>query len=179
MLPMLFGGGEDADVTKALKNLQGSTDDLGDKSKVYGTQGASVLNPALEYLRKVVSGDRQELLAATMPERRRVIDQYDAAKKATAEFAPRGGGTAGAMADLNARQAGDLAATTALARREGVESSVRTGSALEGLSVNANEAEAQNLNQLLNTYMAKAEREGQSAADFGMGLASILGMVLL
>jgi len=179
-LPMMFGGGgNDTDISRAIGDLQNSSTRLQGTAKETGAQGSTLLNPAIDYLKAIVGGDRQAIMAATMPERRRVIDQYDAAKKSIAEFAPRGGGTAGAVATLNANQAGDLAQVGAQARTQGVNTAGQLGASLKSLGVGAEGLASQNLNTILQTYIQKGQQQGQSAASLGEGLASLVATIFL
>src|SRR5262245_54209632 len=75
--------------------LKSQAGDLSKTGDVLGQEGASALNPALNYFKGQLSSNPQELLAATAPERGRVIDQYDTARQAIGEFGPRGGGQIG------------------------------------------------------------------------------------
>lgn len=179
-LPMLFGGGQDdAKVKSAVGDLEKSTKRLTAEGQSLSGQGADVLGPALKYLKDVSGGDRQAVLAATMPERRRVMDQYDAAKKSISEFSPRGGGQASAYATLNASQASDLAEVGATARREGIDRAAGIGLNLKGLGLNAEQGAAANLNAIIQTYLTQAQQKGASAASLGEGLASLIATVLL
>jgi hypothetical protein len=81
--------------------------------QIAGT-GADALASVIGYLHPLITGDQAAIAAATAPERKRVIDQYDTAKKA-AEFAPRGA-QAGAMLNIGAQQAQQLATLPAQAR---------------------------------------------------------------
>jgi hypothetical protein len=175
---MLFGGGQnDADVSKAIGGLDQSSKRLTATATQTAGQSNELLNPAIDYLKAVLGGDRQAMLQATMPERRRVIDQYDAAKKAIAEFAPRGGGTAGALANLNASQAGDLAQVGSQARGNAVNQAGILGANLKGASIGAEGAASADISKILDTYLQQGQQQGQSAADIGMGLAGLIGSI--
>lgn len=170
----MFGGGND-ETDAANRQLGDLTKTLTDQSKESAQMGQDVLSPAADYLKAVTGGDRQALLQATMPERRRVIDQYASAKKAIAEFAPRSGSQAGSMIDLDARKAGDLAAVTAGARSQGVTLSTQLGTALRGQSMTAAGQASSNLGTSIQTLLAQAQQRGATTAALGESLGSILG----
>lgn len=179
-LPMMFGGGgANKGVSAALADLKQNTTSLTNTGKALGESGSDVMGPALQYLKAVTGGDPAAIAEAIKPERRRIIDQYDTAKKNVAEFGPRGGGTAGALAQVNATEAGDLATAGAQARQGAMSQATSTGTALQGLGVGATQAAGQNLQTSLQAYMKQAEDSGKSAADIGMGIAKIVGMFLL
>jgi hypothetical protein len=71
----------DKSIDPLLKNLQDQAGTTQAKSKELSGMGNESLAPVLDYFKKLVGGDQQELMAATRPERARVIDQYDTARK--------------------------------------------------------------------------------------------------
>src|SRR5206468_3166454 len=100
-----------------------STDQLAQLAKAFGTQGQQLagqgqaaLAPVIAYLQALVGGDPQALNQATQPERARVLDQYDTARKAL-QFLPRGGGQAGAVMQAGSRAAGDIGSIIGGARQ--------------------------------------------------------------
>lgn len=137
-----------------------------------GKQGNALLDPASDYLKAILSGDRQETLQATMPERRRVIDQYSAAKKAIAEFSPRSGGQAGAGLKLQAQEASDLAGIVPQARQSAVQQAVSAGTALQGLGLSAESLASGDLSAVLQALTAK-DANGVDWAAIGSAAAQI------
>ena len=176
LLPMLFGGG-DSSLDEPLKALRGQADTASDLAKTLGKQGQDLLGPATDYLKALISGDRQALLGATMPERRRVIDQYSTAKKTIGEFAPRGGGQAAAMTKLEAGKASDLAEIGAGARSKAVTTSLGAGLQEQGLGLGALGISGQDLGSLIYALSAKEQRGQGTAAALGQALGTIAGMI--
>lgn len=168
------GGGSDLD--RALGDLTSSKDRNTDLAKMFNEEGQHLLQPLTEYLKAVTGGDRQALLQATMPERRRVIDQYATAKKAIAEFTPRGGGQAAAGAQLQADQAGDLANIGASARKEGFQQSGQVGMGLQGMGLQADAIASGDLNSLIQTLTAQEEAKANRWAQVGQAAGMIAAM---
>lgn len=160
-------------------DLKGDAASARDLSKSIGIQGLDLLGPASDYLKAILSGDRTAVMQATAPERRRVIDQYSAAKKAIAEFTPRGGGQAGSMNALQAQEAGDLSTIGSGARTKAIDTATGTGTQLEGLGLSAKALASGDLGQILQALTAKEGQNAQSAAAFGQGVGQLLPLLLM
>lgn len=141
-------------------------------------QSKDILGPVNDYLKAILGNDPAAMMEATKPERRRVIDQYAAAKKAIAEFTPRGGGQATAMNNLAGNQAADLAGITSGAKQNalGLATSLggqynATGAAQQGLAQNA-------LGQALSGSSAQDAQRASNWQSLAQGAGTILGMIL-
>lgn len=178
LLPMLFGGSGDKEINAAIGNLKQHAQTATDLSKQFGAQGAEMFQPVADYLKKVTSGDRQSVLAATMPERRRVIDQYATAKKAIAEFTPRSGGQAAAGAALQGKEASDLATTTAEARQAAFGQEANLATAASQLGISEQALASGDLNSILNALTTQQAAHAQSAAGLGSALGTLAGFLL-
>ncbi len=179
LLPMLFGSNKgDEQINAAIGNLKQNATNATDLGKQFGNQSSELFAPVADYLKKVTSGDRQEVLQATMPERRRVIDQYATAKKAIAEFSPRGGGQAASGAELQSHEASDLATTTANARQQafGQEGNLATAAAQLGISEQS--LASGDLNSILTALNTQNQAHAQSAGALGSALGTLAGFLL-
>lgn len=177
----LFGnhsGGQD-DLSKAISSLSSGAADAHAKAGALDAAGTDTMAPALDWIKKLASGDRQSIQAATMPERRRVIDQYDTAKQSIAEFSPRGGGVAGALSGLNANEASDLATTTAQARQVGLKSAEDVGMQLKQLGITADQLSSQQMAQLIQAYQLQAQNSQSRASGFGAALGKIIAAIAI
>lgn len=179
-LPALFGGGADDKQLKGLmKDVEGSAATNKSNALAFGKEGSALTTPISKYLQDVIGGDRQTLLQATMPERRRVIDQYDTAKKSLTEFAPRGGGMAGALSEVNAAQASDLAEIGGKARTEGMDAAARLGVQLRQMGLSSQQLASMDLNTLIQTVMKRSEQSQETMMGLGESLGSIIGLSML
>lgn len=179
MLPMLFGGNNsDKAINDVIGNLKEHAANATDLSKTFGAESTDLFAPVADYLKKVTSGDRQSVLQATMPERRRVIDQYATAKKAIAEFTPRGGGQAAAGAGLQAKEASDLATTTAEARQAGIGQAGNLAAAAAQLGISEQSLASGDLNSILSALNTQQQQHAQSAAGLGQALGTLAGFLL-
>lgn len=141
-------------------------------------QSQDILGPVNDYLKAILGGDQNALMEATKPERRRVIDQYAAAKKAIAEFTPRGGGQATAMLNLQGKQAGDLAGVTSGAKQNALGLATSLGS-----QYNATAAQQQGMaqNALGQALSGQTQQDATKAGNWqslAQGAGMILGMIL-
>ncbi len=175
LLLSLFGPGNS---NQALaENLTGSLAKTGASLGAQGLQtsstGNAALAPVLQYLRAVVGGDPTALNEATQPEQKRVIDQYDTAKKALA-FLPRGGGQASAVLNLEGKKASDLSNVVASARAAGVKD---LGSLGEMLLNTGNQQQAQGANETA-TAAQLAGKLGEDTTKSQAGLGSSIGSAI-
>ena len=177
MLPMLFAGDGDS-TDDPLKALRSSADRAAGMSKEFSAQGADLMGPATDYLKKLISGDRSDLMQATMPERRRVIDQYSSAKRAIAEFTPRGGGQASAMMGLQAQQAGDLAGLGAGARKDATSAALGAGTQLKGMGLSAESLASNDLSALIQAITQKNQGNQSNWAAVGSAVGTMLPLLL-
>lgn len=171
----LFAPKDTANVPGAIGNATAAATQLGASGAATTAEGNAALAPVLNYLAAVTSGDPSALLAATMSERRRVIDQYDTARQA-AQFSPRGGGTSSAVVNANTREAGDLASIGANARAEGIKTAAQLGTTLTGQGQNAQSASVSHLTQLLGPLMANKQNDQQSIFSTFSSIASLIGL---
>lgn len=162
--------------------LQTSADKSGQLAESLSSQGQESIAPAQQYFKGLLSSNPSELMAATAPERGRVIDQYDAARQATAEFGPRGGGTNSAVAASRTQQASQLGDILATGKREAATASSSLGTTLAGLGMTAKQLQSADLNTILNSILTREgfdiEKRGQNAQAIGAigeGIGSILG----
>lgn len=189
----LFSGGgskktptdDDPEVNDLIANLRASSD----KSRATGDaltgMSADALGPVLSYFKRLTSGDPSAALSATRPERTRVIDQYDTARKMISEFSPRGGGSNAALAESRFDEASDLSNITALARRDAVGQQAQLGTTLAGLGMTADQLASADLNTVLNAILAekgfdvqKSGQKSQMAAGLAEGLGTLVGLYL-
>lgn len=177
VLPALFGSGG-ADYSGILKDLGNVNTQQEASATTADRNSQDLFAQVLPYLKAVTSGDRQAILNATMPERRRVIDQYSTAKKALAEFSPRSGGQAAAMADQATKEAGDLSLIGANARTQGMQDATNLGVNFAGQAQQGRAAVASNLNAMAQITSLQAQQRAQAAGGWGNALGMLAGMVI-
>ena len=143
------------------------------------------LGPVLNYYTALMGSNPSALLDATRQERGRVIDQYDTARKAIANFGPRGGGTTSTLAQSRFDQAESLADITSNARRSAVASASQLGVQLAGLGLTAEGLASSDLNTIINAALNReylqTNKRGQNlqaATGIGETVGSIIGAIL-
>ncbi len=179
-LPGMLAGSKTDPATKSSmdllgglsKSLQSSGTDLTNK-------GTAALAPVLSYLTKLAGGDTAAAMDATRPQRARVIDQYDAARKSIAEFSPRGGGTASTLANSQFKEAGDLANLTSQARTDAVNKLGDIGQQLTSLGVNTTGMSAEMQARIAAILSDQAKQKREQQGQFGKTIGSLLGAILL
>lgn len=187
----LFGGGgskKPADteaLDPILKNLQDSSAASRRTADQFSGMGAEALAPVISYFKSIMGSDPGAVLAATAPERGRVIDQYDTARKAIANFAPRGGESAGAVANSYVTEGQDLSAITSSARRAAADTTAQIGLQLQGLGLTADQLASADLNTVIQAILSqqgldltKSGQHAQLAAGLSEGLGTLLGLYL-
>ena len=195
LLGGLFGGGGDDDqakqdaegqLTDIFPMLRESSTNLRQRAGGLADQADSAIAPVLRELRSMLSANPADVMDATRAERGRVIDQYDTARRAVAQFAPRGGGTTSVMAQSQFDQAESLADITSGAQRDATKSLASLGTSLAGLGLSAEQLASQDLNSIINALLAQqgidATKRGQTMemwGGIGQAAGSILGDVLL
>src|SRR5262245_53292081 len=107
----------DSEFGSVLSNLTESSKGLQQKGQQLGAMGTESVGPVINYLRQLTGSNPSAVMDATRPERARVLDQYDTARKTISEFGPRGGGTTSTLAESQFRQGEDLANVTSGARQ--------------------------------------------------------------
>lgn len=129
--------------------------------------GQAVTTPAVNYLTDVLSSNPAAILDATRQERGRVIDQYDTARRAIANFGPRGGGTTSTLAESRFDQAESLADITSSARRDAVSAAGDLGTRLTALGLTADQLASADINTVISAILA---REGIGVQGQYLGL---------
>ena len=162
--------------------LQTSADKSGAMADTFEGQAQESIAPAQQYFKGLLSSNPSELMAATAPERGRVIDQYDAARQATANFGPRGGGSTSAQAASRTQQAQQLGDILSTGKREAATASSQLGTTLAGLGLSAKQLQSADLNTILQSILTREgfdiEKRGQTMqaiGGIGEGIGSILG----
>lgn len=165
------------DVKGPIKEAQTSARSLGSTSDTLTSQGSQALGPVLHYLSALQSGDPTAILQATMPERRRVIDQYDTAKQST-QFAPRGGGTSASLVGLETAKAKDLAEIGGKARTDAFKAAQDLGTELTKTGVQGKASSTNTLANLIEPIMRASAQDQQSVFGTFSNLASLAMLFL-
>lgn len=179
LLGALFAPKRSSELSTNIKNIEGQSSDLRKTGTDLTAKGSAALDPVLKYFSALASGDPAAALAATAPQRGRVIDQYDAARRSAGQFTPRGGGQASTEQESRSAEAGQLADVTSGARSEGAKELAALGSDVTrtGLS-----AEEQSINAMVSTLQPLIQQQQQQGSDIGgifKGLGELAGAFFL
>jgi len=169
------GGGSIAGDVSGIKGQAGKQLTEG---QTLASKGQSDIAPVLQYFKQLMSGDSGQILAATQPERSRVIDQYDAARKSAGAFTPRGGGQASTQQESRAREASDLANITAGARKDAAQGLAAIGTHEQDTGLAMQQQAQQQLAQLLGPTLQQNQNDTASTVQTYMGIAAMIAAVL-
>lgn len=145
--------------------------------------GATDLTPVINYFKQVTSQNPQAIMQATAPERARVIDQYDTARRALTSFGPASGGAVSANAQSQFDQAESLANVTSQARTNAMSGAAALGTSLTGLGLSADQLASTDLNTIINSILARegldTQKRGQNmqlAGSIGETIGTLVGI---
>lgn len=122
--------------SRSLTNLLGTTAaDIGSSGKSTYASGTALFDGPTRYNEDILNGDRNAALAQEAPDVRSILSQYDGARQALSEFAPRGGGRASGGSNLAFKQAGDINALLQRARPQASANLTNIGQILSSLGL--------------------------------------------
>lgn len=158
-------------------------EELGDIAKQQGAdywlpQAKESLEPAANFWRGLLSGDRNAIMRAIAPEASTVLSQYDTARKTMAELAPRGGGRAESMAEMEWQKAGDLNRLIQRARPEAARELTAIGAQQAGVGENLLSMAGGSFGQQLNYLLAKGDQSARQYGQLGYSLGRLLNVIL-
>jgi hypothetical protein len=169
----LLAGNADTANTMS-KDLAKSSTGLVESGKGKADTGANYFTGLL--------GNRSQALSAIDPEVSTIMDQFDAAHRAAAEFSPRGGGRATLNAQKPYQMSGAIGKLLSASRTNAASVLANLGINEEGLglqqsgqsisALNAGTAAASDLGKL---GLAKDERNDKNIAGLGESVGGILG----
>jgi len=187
----LFSGGNDEEKKKKKAEEDAAGDIAALRESSAGTRkqagqlsamGAESLAPVQNYFQKLLGEDPSALMEATKGERGRVIDQYDAARRAASQFGPRGGGTNAAISESYFQQANQLSDITSMAKRDAASQLGQLGATMTGLGLSADQLASADLNTVIQAVLGREnlalEKRGQTMellGNIGSAAGSIAG----
>ena len=186
----LFGGGDDKDKEKEKDDLDisgdltqlrsNATDDRA-RGDALNQQGDLAMAPVLQHLQALVRGDEATTLAATKGQRGRVMDQYDAARRAAAQFGPRGGGQQQAIANSYFDQANQLSDITADAQTGAAQQLGQFATQLNAMGLASDQLANADLGTIIQAVLGQqnieAQKRGQNMDLWG-GIGSAAGNII-
>lgn len=179
LLGAFFGQKSTDNVTPAITEVQGNARKLGAEGSELAQTGKDSLGPVLKYFQALASGDPSQALAATMPQRGRIIDQYDAARRSAGQFGPRGGGQASSQLEARTREASDLSNVTASARSEGMDKLATLGTSLTQTGLSAQESSNYQMASVLQPLLEQQKQHQENTGGFWKSIGEIAGAALM
>jgi hypothetical protein len=130
------------------------------------------------YLKPILGGDRDAMLAAVEPEVSNVMDQYDTAYQKINEFGPRGGGRTGALADLEGGRARDVSTLINTTRRDAFGKAQTLQQFLGTLGISLDAQSSNDLARALAGLQGKELNEREDNAAMGDAIGGIIAQLL-
>ena len=184
----LLGGGGSSTKPKdlaeqSLAKLAGVQAEAGEwglgQAKELLPEARADIQKALGYYLPLLSGDRQAMMEAMGPEVNQISAQYDTAKRAAAEFTPRGGGRTAALAELPFRKTGEITGALQKARPEAAGKVTDIGQLLASIGLGTMPGGGGAAASLLSSLTAERGQTMALWGDIGTGAGKILAQVLL
>lgn len=185
----LFGGGSSPstspEITSLMNTIKANSATATKNASALTASGSSALDPVLNYYKSLTGGNASAINAATAPQRQRVIDQYDTARKNIATFSPRGGGTNSALAGSQFNQADQLTDITTAAQTDAEKELSGIGTTEQQIGVSEANSANSDLNSVIQAVLGQGEQgiqtRGQNltaAANSSSALGKLLGTYL-
>jgi hypothetical protein len=178
LLGALFGTHNEDKISPQINKVNAGASQLQGQGSSLFSAGTDALGPAMNYFKALASGDPSQALAATQPQRGRVIDQYDAARRSAGQFGARGGGQASSELESRSKEAGQLADITSQARSEGASKLAELGSDVTKTGLSAEESANKALADTLGPLLEQQKQANQSSGGFWKGLGELAGAAL-
>lgn len=176
---------KDPQFSSIVSQIGQNASSVGSQASDLTGSGMSALAPVLKYFKALAGGDASAVAQATAPQRRRVIDQYDTARKTISQFGPRGGGSNAALAGSQFGQANELSDITANATNNAANELGTLGTQQEGLGLSAKQIQGQDLNSILSAILGGKQIDVQQHAanmqligDIFGGVGNLVGLGL-
>ena len=157
-----------------------------DKSLAQANQRANIsfgqreraLSPALGFNEKLLSGDPATAAGAIAPEANTILSQYDTARKAVQQNAPRGGGATRQMANIPFAASGKIANLFNAARRGSADALSQLFSTLSGESLGYKREEISGRLGQEQNAIDKQKQQFLQGSALGKGFGSIFSKML-
>lgn len=133
-------------------------------------RGGKLLEQPINYFSKLLSGDRQSMLSAVAPEVNSIVGQYDTAKRAAAQFSPRGGGRIQQLENLPYQQQGQITGLLEQVRPEAAQALTKISGMLQQLGIDESALGASEI----RSASAEKDYQEQQRWQHGWGIAKLL-----
>ena len=177
--------GDQDSLTQFVRSEQNLTGSAGAGAFNAGTNtfqsGVSDLQPSVDYFKRLLGGDRSEILSALGPETDTITSQFDQIRKMAAQ-GPRGGGSASTLVQAPQEETKQISNLISQARTGAATNLASTAGAEAGLGLSE---QGVGLQGLLGSLQAALNRRGQNIqenantmqliGDLGKGIGSLIG----
>lgn len=152
------------------------------KSQQRGTttfgQSQRALTPALNFNEKLLSGDPATAMSAIGPEANTILSQYDTARRAVAQNAPRGGGATRKMANLPFEASGKITNLLNVSRRGAAGELSKLFSTLTSSAADYSQQGISGTANLARTALERRKQQFDEGAALGKSFGSVFSKFL-
>jgi hypothetical protein len=143
------------------------------------SQGAGALTQAQNFWSALLSGDTTQMMQAMQPEVGSILSQYDASRRMTSEFGPRGSGTAGAIAQSRFKEAGDISNLLASGKQAAAGNLGNLGSMLSNLGLGAAGASTSAAGTGISGLLSQEQIQDAIMSNLGGGIGGLIALSML
>lgn len=177
-MPSLFGGGGQTSQQKTLTNTENSIAQFGlSEAKQTIPEATSGLESSLNFFSTLLSGNQNAINSLEAPDIANINTQYHQAQKSTAEFSPRGGGSAALLEEAPFQKASSIAQLFTNARSTGATGVASIAQMLSQLGMGEL---GQSSSTSANTYsqlLASQQNQEQNQAAAGSAIGSLVALL--
>ena len=166
------------DEQRLLGKTEKMADSLGGAGLGLFDASKSAFGPAQSYFERLLGGSRDSQLEAISPQVGTVLSQYDTAKRAAMQFAPRGGGRNSVLAQNQFGQLGDIQRLLAGVRPSAAENLRNMGSQLGYMGLGATGQASGDIANVLSAILRKGDIAAQNARSAGSGFGQLAATLL-
>jgi hypothetical protein len=178
-MPSLFGGsGGQTKQEKALTQTETNIANYGFQQAQSTIPAAtSGLESSLNFFQTLLSGDRNAIAALEAPDIMNTQQQYEAARKTSDEFSPRGGGATAANEESRFSEASDIAKLFTQARSTGAAGVASLSQLLAGLGTSELGQSSTTAANTVGQLQTSQQMQQQQQAGLGAGIGSLVALL--
>lgn len=145
----------------------------------YGLQQLkSSLPDVTNFFKALLSGDSTTVMKAIGPEVSTLTSEYESAGKASAEFAPRGGGRTASLEEAPFTEAADITKLVEGAQTEGATGLLEIDQLLSQLTVGSGSAASSTLDSLATSLNEQKKQQTEGAGALGAAAGSLIALLV-
>lgn len=166
------------DINSLIQDISSQSKQSRESGRSALDQGFKTMDPGLKYLAGLLSGDRGQLTAATAPEAKTILDQYDSARKAVSELGPRGGNKGQEISESYFKQADAMTRLLETIRPGAAKELAGLGLDISKLGLEELQLGEDDLTRILDALSGIRGQNLQSYGALGQGIGNIIAALI-